>query len=124
MTAWAKAQDIEGSNLTFLADTSCLMTKALGVEMIHPGPLGVLGTIRCKRFAMFVDDGVIKVINVSEGPTDPAGDVNPLSSCCDNMLKDIAVLNKQYEKARFSTSMFPDCYDARWAEAIIRHPTR
>ena len=41
---------------------------------------------------MYVDDGVVKVINVSEAPDDPAGDDRPESSCIDNMLKDIAAL--------------------------------
>jgi len=45
-----------------LADTRRELTEALGMVMDHPGPLGVLGNLRCKRFALFVDDGVIKVI--------------------------------------------------------------
>jgi peroxiredoxin len=39
--------------------------------MTHPGPASVLGPGRCKRFAMHVVDGVIKAVNVSEGPDDP-----------------------------------------------------
>jgi hypothetical protein len=41
---------------------------------------------------MYVDDGVIKVLNVSEAPDDPAGDARPEASCIDNMLKEIAAL--------------------------------
>jgi hypothetical protein len=41
---------------------------------------------------MFVEDGVIKVINVSEAPDDPAGDARPEASCAENMLKCIAAL--------------------------------
>ena len=92
MGAWALDQKIAGSNISFIADPNSLVTKALGMEMTHPGPCAVLGPKRCKRFAMFVEDGTIKVINVSEGPDDPAGDAHPESSCIDNMLKDIAAL--------------------------------
>mmetsp|Transcript_26634 Transcript_26634/g.57981 ORF Transcript_26634/g.57981 Transcript_26634/m.57981 type:complete len:93 (-) Transcript_26634:389-667(-) len=86
MTAWAKDQKIEGSNITFLADTRCELTKALGVVMDHPGPMEVLGNLRCKRFSMYVEDGEIKIINISEGPNDPAGDSDPSKSCIDAML--------------------------------------
>jgi len=86
MKAWAKDQGIEGSNITFLADTRCEMTKALGVVMEHPGPLSVLGNHRSKRCAIYVEDGTIKVFHVSEGPTDPAGDDDPSKSCIDAML--------------------------------------
>lgn len=92
MTAWAKDQCIEGTKVKFMADTRGEMTKALGLELTHPGPNNVLGPNRCKRFAMYVDDGTIKVINVSEADDDPAGDDRPESSCIDNMLKDIAAL--------------------------------
>jgi hypothetical protein len=27
----------------------------------HPGPMGVLGYKRCKRFALYIVDGVVKV---------------------------------------------------------------
>lgn len=86
MKAWAADQKIEGSNITFLADTRCEMTKALGVVMDHPGPMEVLGNLRCKRFSMYIEDGEIKIINISEGPNDPAGDSDPSKSCIDAML--------------------------------------
>ena len=92
MGAWAKDQKIEGSNISFIADPNSVVTKALNMEMTAPGPCAKLGPKRCKRFAMYVEDGVIKVINVSEAPDDPAGDARPESSCIDNMLKDIAAL--------------------------------
>jgi 2-Cys peroxiredoxin 5 len=86
MQAWAKDQKIEGSNITFLADTRCELTKALDLVLDHPGPMGVLGNPRCKRFAAYVENGEIKVLNVSEGPNDPAGDSDPSKSCIDAML--------------------------------------
>ena len=101
MKAWAKDQGIDDnekrasiryvdgrakSNVTFLADARCELTKALDVVMDHPGPMHVLGGERCKRFAAFYDDGVLKAIHVSEGPDDPAGDNDPSASLVEGML--------------------------------------
>jgi len=92
MSAWAEAMKIAGSNITFLADTRSECTKALGLVLDHPGPMSVLGTNRCKRFAMYVVDGVIKHLEVSASESDPAGDDDPSASCIDNMLAKIAAL--------------------------------
>jgi len=86
MQAWAKDQGIEGSNITFLGDPNFELTKALGLEMTHEGPRGVLGPNRCKRSAIYVNDGKVEVVNVSEAPNDPAGDSDPSKSCIDAML--------------------------------------
>jgi len=77
MKGWAKDQGIEGSIITFLADTRCEFSEALGMCMDHPGPKGALGNTRCKRFVLVVDDGTVKSVEVSEGPGDPAGDNQP-----------------------------------------------
>ena len=61
MKAWAADQFVDGSMITMLADTRREFTEALGMTMTHEGPLSVLGNLRCKRFALFVDNGVIKV---------------------------------------------------------------
>ncbi|KAL7485142.1 hypothetical protein ACHAW6_010746 [Cyclotella cf. meneghiniana] len=71
MMNWAKSQKVGLSMLTFLGDPNSEFTKALDLELTHPGPVSVLGPGRCKRFAMHVVDGVIKAVNVSEGPDDP-----------------------------------------------------
>lgn len=89
MTAWAQSQNIEGSNITFLADTRGELTKALDIVLDHPGVMGVLGNPRCKRCALYVEDGTVKIINISEGPNDPAGDADPSKSCIDYMLERI-----------------------------------
>ena len=94
MNAWGEKMGVEGSMITFLADTRSELTQALGVVLDHPGPMGVLGNPRSKRFAMILDDGVIKHFAVSEnecpggpvGCVDPAGDDYPESSCVDAML--------------------------------------
>ena len=73
-----------------MADTRCELTKALGVEMTHPGPMGVLGNVRCKRFSALIEDGVIKTMNIAEAEGDPAGDEDPTTSCVDKMLEDLS----------------------------------
>jgi peroxiredoxin len=50
MKAWADSQGIDKKGIiTFMADTSGALTKALGMEITHPGVCGVLGGGRCKR---------------------------------------------------------------------------
>lgn len=89
MSGWAKDQKIEGSMITFLGDTRGELTQALGVVLDHPGPMDVLGNPRSKRFAMIIEDGVIKKIRVSSSPDDPAGDVDPSASLVEQTLADL-----------------------------------
>ncbi len=90
MQAWAADQKIEGSFVTFMADPAATLTKALDMEMTHEGPpsVGIIG--RCKRFAIYVVDEEIKVVKVSEGPDDPAGDDDPSATLAEGMLEAIA----------------------------------
>jgi peroxiredoxin len=61
MSAWSKVNNADG--ITMLADGNGTLTKALGLEMDGAGyGLG----IRSQRFAMFVDDGVVKSIAVEK----------------------------------------------------------
>mmetsp|Transcript_137230 Transcript_137230/g.238549 ORF Transcript_137230/g.238549 Transcript_137230/m.238549 type:complete len:90 (-) Transcript_137230:42-311(-) len=89
MQAWAKDQGVEGSMLTFMADTQGSLTEALGVTMTHPGPASVLGKPRCKRHALYVDDGVIKAFEIAESEDDPAGDAEPEVTMVENMLSKV-----------------------------------
>jgi peroxiredoxin len=89
MKGWAADQGVEGSIITFLGDPRSELTKALGLVLNHPGPLSVLGNPRCKRFSMFINDGVIRSINVAAAEGDPAGDENPTVSLVDKMLEDL-----------------------------------
>ena len=93
MDAWAENQGVDQSDkglLTMMGDPSGAVTRSLGMVLNHPGPMAVLGNPRSKRFAMYLDDGVIKVFETSEKPDDPAGDDFPESSCVDNMLEQIS----------------------------------
>jgi peroxiredoxin len=61
MKAWSEAHKAEG--ITMLADGNCTFTKALGLEMDGTG-YG-LGT-RCQRFALYVENGVVKAIAIEK----------------------------------------------------------
>ena len=64
MGAWSKATAGEGK-ITYLADGSAAFTKALGLTL-DLGERG-LGT-RSQRYAMLVDDKVVKTLNVEDSP--------------------------------------------------------
>ncbi len=60
MGAWARDQHSVGK-LRMMGDGSGLYTKALGLEFdLTARGLGV----RCQRFSMLVDDGVVKALNI------------------------------------------------------------
>jgi len=58
MAAWGRDQKAIGK-IRMLGDGSADFTKKLGLEVEIPG-MGV----RTKRFSMFVDDGIVKTLNV------------------------------------------------------------
>jgi len=89
MNAWAKDQGVGGSIIKFLGDPSSAVTEALGLVLNHPGPMSKLGYPRCKRFSMFIDNGVIKSINVCVDDNDPAGDDHPSITLVEKMIEDI-----------------------------------
>jgi peroxiredoxin len=63
MDAWKKASG--GDGIEFLADGSAAWAKAVGItaDLTERG-LGV----RSGRYSMVVDNGVVKSLNVEEGP--------------------------------------------------------
>ena len=64
MGAWGKDQNV-GDGVLMLADGNGEFTKALGLEMDGSGfGLG----IRSRRFAMIIEDGVVKNLFLEEGP--------------------------------------------------------
>ena len=60
MAAWGREQKAQGS-VRMMADGSAEYAKALGLERDLTG--GGMG-VRCFRFAMIVDDGVVKYLGV------------------------------------------------------------
>ena len=58
MKAWGDSQNAE--HITMLADGDGSFTKALGLEM----ETGGFGGLRSKRYAMLIENGVVKLLNV------------------------------------------------------------
>jgi glutaredoxin/glutathione-dependent peroxiredoxin len=64
MGAWAQSTGGMGK-IHFLADWDASFSKALGLDMdLSAGGLGV----RSKRYAMLVEDGVVKSLDIEENP--------------------------------------------------------
>ncbi|GJD99999.1 peroxiredoxin [Methylobacterium isbiliense] len=64
LDAWSKQAGAEG--IEFLADGNGDFAKAIGLDMDGTGfGLGV----RSKRYAMLVDDGVVRALNVEDSPS-------------------------------------------------------
>ncbi len=64
MEAWGEAAGV-GGRIRLLADGNATFTRAIGMDF-DGSALG-LG-VRSKRYAMLVDDGVVKLLNVEENP--------------------------------------------------------
>lgn len=82
MKGWAKDLGIkegrdEDQLIKLFADTRGEFTQAIGMFMNHPGPKSALGNDRCKRFVLICENGIVKNVEVSEAPDDPAGDNDP-----------------------------------------------
>jgi len=64
MDAWKQNTGAAGK-IEFLADGSAAFAKAIGLDMdLSERGLGM----RSKRYAMVVDDGVVKTLNIEEAP--------------------------------------------------------
>ena len=60
MGAWGQTQNVAGK-VRMMGDGSAAFTKALGLELdLTAKGMGV----RCQRFSLFVDNGVVKQVNV------------------------------------------------------------
>ncbi|MGC1261544.1 peroxiredoxin [Jannaschia helgolandensis] len=63
MKAWGEATGATEAGLHMLADADGTFTKAIGMDFTAP-PAGLIG--RSKRYAMLVDDGVVRTLHVEE----------------------------------------------------------
>ena len=61
---WSKATGSAG-HIAFLSDGNADFAKALGLEF--DASMGGLG-VRSRRYAMLVEDGVVKLLNIEESP--------------------------------------------------------
>lgn len=60
MHAWGESQGVP-EDLVMLGDGNATFAKALGLEL--DGTKNGMG-VRAKRFAMYIEDGVVKVLNI------------------------------------------------------------
>jgi len=78
MAAWGKEHDAIGK-VRMLGDGNADFTRKLGLETdISKGGMG----LRCRRFSLFVDNGVVKQVNIEQPSKFEVSDV-------DTMLKQI-----------------------------------
>lgn len=65
MHAWSEATGAGEAGLTFLGDSMAEFTKAVGMDFTAP-PAGLVD--RSKRYALYAEDGVVKVFQAEENP--------------------------------------------------------
>lgn len=97
MQAWAKDQKVGLSMLQLMGDPAGELTKALGMELDHPGPHGVGLFGRCKRHAIYAVDGTIQAVRIAEQEDDPAGDAFPEATLADAMLEVIRSVREPHK---------------------------
>ncbi len=78
MDAWAKATGADG-RITMLTDDEATFAKAIGLD-IDLTQVGIGLGVRSKRYAMLVEDGVVKVLNIDEAP--PTHDKSSAATLC------------------------------------------
>ena len=65
LKAWGEDTGGSEAGITILGDAQSQFTKAIGMDFDAP-PAGLIG--RSKRYAMFVEDGTVTVLQVEESP--------------------------------------------------------
>jgi len=65
MKAWGESTGAAKAGITMLGDADASFTKALGLTFTAP-PVGLFD--RSKRYALYAEDGVVKVLHVEESP--------------------------------------------------------
>jgi len=94
MDAWAQDQKIEGTIVSFFADPYQSLTNFLGMNLDHPGPISLGLTNRCKRNAIYFENGVAQFTRIAESPDDPAGDDHPEITCAPSIIEAVRALKK------------------------------
>ncbi len=79
MKAWGASTGASKAGISMLSDAAGELTRAIGMEF-DAIPAGLLG--RSKRYAMYVEDGVVKVLHAeaSSGVCDISGGESMLES--------------------------------------------
>ena len=65
MKNWSGSTGAGDAGISMLGDAAAEFTKAIGMEFTAP-PVGFYD--RSKRYALYADDGVVKVVDVDENP--------------------------------------------------------
>jgi glutaredoxin/glutathione-dependent peroxiredoxin len=65
MGAWGASTGATDAGITMLGDADASLTKAMGLAFTAP-PVGLFD--RSKRYALYADDGVVKVLHLEESP--------------------------------------------------------
>lgn len=65
MDAWGKATGAEEAGIAMLGDSEAVFTKAIGMDFSAP-PVGLID--RSLRYALYAEDGVVKVLQQEENP--------------------------------------------------------
>ena len=99
MSAWAESQGVpeEDSIIKLMGDPYGEVTEKLEMELIHSGPKEKGLINRCKRFALYIVDGVVQIVRVAERDDDPAGDDFPDDTLAEAMIEAIQSLTVKNE---------------------------
>jgi cytochrome c peroxidase len=65
MTAWGDSTGANAAGISMLADAESAFTTAIGMDFSAP-PAGLIN--RSARYAMLVEDGVVKILHREESP--------------------------------------------------------
>jgi glutaredoxin/glutathione-dependent peroxiredoxin len=65
MKAWGESTGATAAGITMLGDADAAFTLAIGMAFSAP-PVGFIN--RSKRYALYADDGVVKVLHAEESP--------------------------------------------------------
>ena len=75
MTAWSMDQKVpDDSIIKLMGDPYSILTEKLEMELTHAGPKSAGLINRCKRHALYIVDGTVKIVRVAEKDDDPAGE--------------------------------------------------
>jgi peroxiredoxin len=65
LKAWGESTGAAAAGIAILGDADAAFTKAIGLDFTAP-PAGLID--RSKRYALYAEDGVVKVIQVEDSP--------------------------------------------------------
>lgn len=95
MTAWAESQGVPTDSIIKLyGDPYGQVTEKLDMELTHAGPKKKGLVNRCKRFALYVENGIVRIVRVAESEDDPAGDEFPDVTLAESMIEAILALRE------------------------------